>query len=245
MAMRRSLFLIVMLAATAVLAAPPASQPAKPLKIIFVTGGEAHDFPKMSKIVTAGIARYANVEITTRFGRDTLKDTKLADGFDAIVLDICYNGQDPAEYENLMRITHEGKPTVVIHSTMHTFKPLDPWSQMLGMTSHVHDPYRAFTTIKLDDASPITRDWPADWKTAGDELYNTIKVWDSAHPLLKVKSPHDGREHVVAWTNQYGKGRVFGTTLGHDDKTGNDTDYQKLLANGLLWVCGELKNSPQ
>ena len=63
-----------------------------------------------------------------------------------------------------------------------------------------------------------------------------------AHPLLKVKSPHDGREHVVAWTNQIGKGKVFATTLGHDQKTANDPDYQKLLARGLLWVCGRLKD---
>ncbi|HTL28667.1 MAG TPA: ThuA domain-containing protein, partial [Tepidisphaeraceae bacterium] len=87
---------------------------------------------------------------------------------------------------------------------------------------------------------PITKEWPANWKTAGDELYNTDKMRPEAHPLLKVKSPRDGREHIVAWTNEVGKGRVFGTTLGHDDKTATDPDYQKLLARGLLWVCGRL-----
>jgi type 1 glutamine amidotransferase len=218
----------------------PTSLPTPKLKVLFITGGEAHDFKKLAPIVTAGIAKFADVDITTRFGRECLKEKNLSDGFDAIVFDMCYNGQEPEEYENLLRITREGKPTVVIHATLHTFKPLPAWSEMLGMTSAVHDPYHAFTTIKLDEKNPITRDWPADWKTEGDELYNTIKVWDSAHPLLKVKSPHDGREHVVAWTNTYGKARIFGTTLGHDEKTANDADYQKLLAKGLLWVCGKL-----
>ena len=224
---------------TSAIAATPTSQPT--LRVLFVTGGEAHDFKKLAPIVTQGIAKYANVNITTRFGREALKDKTLADGYDAIVYDICYNGQDPAEYENLLRITRDGKPTVAIHATMHTFKPLDAWSEMLGMTSAVHDPYQPFTTIKLDDQNPITRDWPANWKTAGDELYNTIKLWASVHALLKVKSPRDGREHIVAWTNTYGKARVFGTTLGHDEKTASDPDYQRLLANGLLWTCGRLE----
>jgi type 1 glutamine amidotransferase len=113
---------------------------------------------------------------------------------------------------------------------------------MLGMWSRVHDPYAPFTTVKLDEAHPITKNWPAHWRTAGDELYNTDKMRPAAHPLLKVKSPHDGREHIVAWTNEIGKGKVFATTLGHDQKTANDPDYQKLLARGLLWACGRLKD---
>lgn len=212
----------------------------RPLTAILVIGGEAHDFEKLAPIVREGIEKYSGAKITTRFGRDVLKDPRLADGYDALILDICYNGHDAAEYENLIRMVRGGKPTVAIHATLHTFQVLDPWSEMLGMWSHVHDPYTAFTTTKLDPAHPITKSWPADWKTAGDELYNTDKMRPEAHPLLKVKSPRDGREHIVAWTNEIGEGRVFGTTLGHDEKTAANPDYQKLLASGLLWVCGKL-----
>ena len=48
--------------------------------------------------------------------------------------------------------------------------------------------------------------------------------------LLKVKSPSSGAEHIVCWTNQYGKGRIFGTTLGHDMKTAQQADYQDRTA---------------
>ena len=33
--------------------------------------------------------------------------------------------------------------------------------------------------------------------------------------------------------------RVFGTSLGHDKKTAGQECYQRLLANGLLWICGK------
>ena len=45
---------------------------------------------------------------------------------------------------------------------------------------------------------------------------------------------------MVTWINQYGKGRVFGTLLGHDKQTAGQEVYARLLANGLLWVCGKL-----
>jgi type 1 glutamine amidotransferase len=48
------------------------------------------------------------------------------------------------------------------------------------------------------------------------------------------------QDHVVAWVQTLGKGRVFGTTLGHDLQTCGDVDYQRLLAAGLLWACGKL-----
>ena len=44
----------------------------------------------------------------------------------------------------------------------------------------------------------------------------------------------------VTPTLAFGKGRVFHTTLGHDMKTGNDPAYHRLLANGILWACGQL-----
>jgi type 1 glutamine amidotransferase len=231
---------IIVLASLFALSATGSEPTTQPLKVILLIGGEAHDYKNLEPIVREGISKYSGAQITTRWGREALKDPHLADGYDAIVFDICYNGHDPAEYENLVRIVKEGKPAVAIHATLHTFQVTDAWSEMLGMWSHLHDPYTAFTTIKLDADDPITKEWPASWHTAGDELYNTDKMRPEAHPLLKVKSPRDGREHIVAWTNQFGKARVFGTILGHDQKTASDPDYQKLLARGLLWVCGKL-----
>jgi len=114
------------------------------------------------------------------------------------------------------------------------------WEDMCGMRSKVHDPYQAFGTEKLDPANPITKAFPADWKTPGDELYQTIELMTGSHALLRAKSPKDGREHTVCWIHEYGKGRVFATTLGHDFKTVESADYLGLVSNGILWACDKL-----
>ena len=71
-------------------------------------------------------------------------------------------------------------------------------------------------------------------------FHDNVPMIAGAQPLLKVKSPHDGREHIVCWTHNYGRGRVFATTLGHDLKTAQSLDYLRLLANGIVWACDKL-----
>jgi len=68
----------------------------------------------------------------------------------------------------------------------------------------------------------------------------TVKMMPTATPLLTAKSPLSGKVHTVAWVNTFANAKVFGTTLGHDMKTGGDPEYHKLLAYGILWVCGKL-----
>ena len=125
---------------------------------------------------------------------------------------------------------------MMIHCAVHAFRrspKIREWETCCGMRSKVHDPYAPFAVTKLDQSSPITKLFPNDWKTPGDELYQTISIDPESHPLLKARSPRDGREHIVCWTYQFGQGRVFATTLGHDMKTASSRDYLQLLANGL------------
>ena len=89
--------------------------------------------------------------------------------------------------------------------------------------------------------SPITGSWPIGrpiGRPRSDELYENVKFWPNATPLLTAYSDTSKKDQVVAWINHYGKGRVFGTTLGHGSPTTDMESYHKLLANGLLWAYG-------
>lgn len=90
------------------------------------------------------------------------------------------------------------------------------WSTAaMGLTSCSHDGFRSVTTTKVVDP-PIIKFWPADWKTPGEELYQNIKFWPSATALVTGYSVQSKKDHVATWINQYGKGKVFATTLGHN-----------------------------
>jgi hypothetical protein len=255
--------LVVFLGASSATAADP-----KPLKALMFVGGGYHDYKTMPKVLAADIEALANVSINVRHVADAaemasvFKDAKFADGYDVVIYDICFgeNWKD-GDYDGALDVARAGKPAVFIHCSAHTYRPprnaKDPqlkereaiadakWHALVGMDTRVHDKYEPFSTEKADKDHPIMKSFPDDWKTAGDELYNTVKMMPTATPLLTATSPASGKVHTVAWVNTFGKAKVFGTTLGHDMKTGGDPAYHKLLADGILWVCDKLGKDGQ
>jgi type 1 glutamine amidotransferase len=221
-----------------------ASSRAQPLKVLFLTGGGYHDYEKLAPHLTAGIAQKANAHFDVKFGIDLLRDSKFADAYDAVLYDVCFDEVEDEILDHALQTTKAGKPTVMIHCAVHAFRKspkIHDWEACCGMRSKVHDPFEPFDVRRLDDSSPITKAFPQLWHTPGDELYQTISIDPESHRLLEAKSPKDGRIHTVCWTYQYGRGRVFATTLGHDMKTAAAPEYLQLVANGLLWACAKLQ----
>jgi uncharacterized protein len=238
--------LLLSMVGSAAAAQPAAAAP--PIKVLFVTGGGWHDYAKQEPYLTNELGQIINVVFEVHTGLDLLRNPKFAEVCDVVLYDICLEEAPDESIQNALQAAREGKPAVLVHCTVHSFKKsprVKEWEDFCGMTSKVHDPFGPFATTRLDEASPITKLFPNNWKTSGDELYQTISLGAESHPLLRAKSPHDGREHTVCWTRQFGQGRVFATTLGHDMKTCASPDFLRLLANGLLWACGKLEPDGQ
>jgi len=220
-----------------------ASPAVTPLKALFLTGGGYHDYKKLVPHLTASLSQLLNAQFTTAFDLNALTNAQFADPYDVVVYDVCFDEAPDTLLENAMRAARNGKPTVMIHCAVHAFRQsakVREWESYCGLRSKVHDPYGPFTVVNLDPNDPITKSFPAEWKTPGDELYQMISIDPQSHALLKATSPQNGREHIVGWTYSFGRGRVFATTLGHDMKTAGSPDYLQLLANGLLWTCNKL-----
>jgi hypothetical protein len=222
--------------------APP---PAAPLKALFLSGSPLHDYKKLAPFLTNSLGERVNVSFDVDATMDRLTNKAFANGYDVVVYDLCFDDADPAKLGNALNTIRDGKPAVMIHCAVHAFRNaksiVHEREDGVGMKSKVHDKIEAFQTVRMDSHSPILNGWPDDWKTGGDELYQTIEFLPNSHPLLSAKSPVDGRAQIVCWTQIYGKGRVFATTLGHDAATAQDPAYLGLLARGLLWSCDKLE----
>src|SRR6185312_7849627 len=135
------------------------------------------------------------------------KDKKFGEGYDVIIYDICYGEKwEDGDYDGALKAAAKGKPAVFIHCSMHTYRPprntKDPklaqreaiadakWHALVGMDTRVHDKFQAFSTEKAAD-HPILKSFPDHWKTAGDELYNTVKMMPTATPLLTAAGPNE------------------------------------------------------
>ena len=93
----------------------------------------------------------------------------------------------------------------------------------------------------------VTQDHPA---VSGVE---DIKAWDETYfhhrhnpknrTVLMVRDPMPGDPHQEpepwTWVRTEGKGRVFYTASGHDERVWNNPGFQALLKKGILWAVGD------
>jgi type 1 glutamine amidotransferase len=230
----------------------------KPLKALLITGGCCHDYKTQKDILKKGIEARANIIIDQiHTDNSTVKPDlpiygmpEYANGYDIVIHDECAAGiTDVKTIEDVLSPHKAGTPGVNLHCAMHSYRfgdfknPVEAgaanaqWFKYLGLQSAGHGPQKPIDIIHVDKEHPITKTL-ADWTTGNEELYNNIKVFDTAHVLAKGKQG-DG-EAVVTWTNDYKGTKVFNTTIGHNNGTVSDPRYLDLVTRGLLWACGKL-----
>jgi type 1 glutamine amidotransferase len=221
-----------------------------PLKVLLITGGCCHDYTAQKAILADGLRERGlfDVEVVQQGGSATNSKIEVyspddwADDFDIIIHDECFSDvKDQAYVDRILKPHRDGKPAVVLHCAMHCYRDgRDEWFKFCGVTSRRHGAHYAHEVLNRDAAHPIMRGFPAGWANPAGELYWIEKVWDTAHPLASAKNREQGNEEVCVWTNQFGQGRVFGTTLGHHNETVSSPEYLDLVTRGVLWAAGKL-----
>ena len=258
----KKFFLLTALAALTAGSAQAASGP-KPLKVLLIAGGCCHDYAAQKDILKKGLEARANVTVDIIFTPDgstkpplsILGHPDYAKGYDVVLHDECAADiKDPVIVDAVLYPHKHGIPGVNLHCAMHCYRVGDPnkkqaigtaealWFDYLGLQSSGHGAQRPIDISFVDAAHPITMGL-TNWTTINEELYNNIQVLPSAHALARGKQGNT--ETVVSWVNQYGKTRVFSTTIGHNNKTVSDERYLDLVTRGLLWACNKLDDKGQ
>ncbi|MEW6160342.1 MAG: ThuA domain-containing protein [Verrucomicrobiota bacterium] len=153
-----------------------------------------------------------------------------------------------------------GKGFIGMHSATDTFrghKPLDAYTLMIGGEFLTHDAQVGVDCLNQDHQHPATKHL-GDKFSIFDEIY-ILNGFERAkvHGLLTLdKHPNSGApgDYPIAWCKNYGKGRVFYTSLGHredvwdpawKDQKGNRQNspeiaqaYQQHILNGIKWALG-------
>lgn len=264
--------MITRLVATALLAAFSFTTPAaQPIRALLITGGCCHEYGKQKDVLKNGLESRINIVVdqihtgdgSTKPPLEILGKPDYAKGYDLIIHDECGSDiSDPAIVEGVLKPHRDGVPGVNLHCAMHSYRIGNPneavkelgtphgyWFEYLGLQSSGHGPQEPIAITFTNKQNAIVKGLE-DWTTIREELYNNVKVFDSATPLARGKQIVKTRsgeeravEHVVAWINQYGpkKTRVFSTTIGHNTATVEDSKYLDLVSRGILWAAGHIK----
>ncbi|SFG39001.1 putative membrane-bound dehydrogenase domain-containing protein [Algoriphagus hitonicola] len=127
-----------------------------------------------------------------------------------------------------------GKALIPIHSASFCFRNSDWFVETVGGQFSRHGT-GDFTAEIVDPSHPIM-EGIEEFET-WDETYVHTSVNPDMHILME-RVDEEGREPYT-WTREQGKGRVFYTAYGHDERTWKKDQFQQIVANGILWAVGD------
>lgn len=138
---------------------------------------------------------------------------------------------EPAEEQGLLDFVRGGKGLCGLHYMSWSLP--GHLNLLVGGSANWHPPIKEHHVIIEDPDHEITKG--IGNFSLHDELY--MLSWDVNVHVLAIVEWYEKRL-PVAWTHQYGDGRVFYTSLGHDERAFATPEYLQLLISGAKWAAG-------
>ncbi len=162
----------------------------------------------------------------------------------AVIYLMLYNARTPTlsdkGKENLLNFVKGGKGLVVTHLSSASFKEWTEFKALCGrvwvMGTSGHGPRGVFKAAVVDKASPITKG--VGGFNQDDELYSKLQGDAPIHVLVQAESDWSKKTEPLAFTLDYGKGRVFHHTFGHDVRALTTPEVKTLIVQGTTWAAG-------
>ena len=131
-----------------------------------------------------------------------------------------------------------GKALIPIHSASFCFQNSDWYISAVGGQFSTHGT-EEFTAKIVNPNHPAVKGI-AEFES-WDETYVHAKVNPDKEVLME-RNDENGAEPYT-WVRNEGDGRVFYTALGHNEKTWEKSEFQELIAQGILWAVGDRVNA--
>jgi putative membrane-bound dehydrogenase-like protein len=182
-----------------------------------------------------------------RFGRDAiyfdyytkpdcLTPETLAN-YDALMLYANHSTMTPDQFTAVNTFVESGHGFLPIHCASACFGNDPRFIALVGGRFKSHQT-GVFKATIVDKDHPILKG-VNEYET-WDETYVHDQLNEKDRKLLMERIEGDHRE-PWAWVREQGKGRVFYTASGHDQRTWENADFQKMLGNAVVWSVGEAR----
>lgn len=214
-------------------------------RVLIVTGDDvtpAHNWQEVSAATREILAASGQFDVDLVTNTAPFSSAAELARYDAVVLAM-YNAKTPtlsdAAKENLLNYVRSGKGFVVTHLSSASFKEWTEFRRLCGrvwvMGTSGHGPRSVFKVKVANPTDPIVQglgEFEAD-----DELYAKLQGDTPINVLLTADSDWSKQTEPLAFTLNYGRGRVFHHTFGHDRKALANASVQTVIVRGTEWAA--------
>ena len=204
---------------------------APPLKVLYL-GDTGHHLPKPRFDQLQPVFAKKDIALTyTNNANDLLN----LDGYDGLMVFANIDTITPAQEKALLAYVESGKGFIPVHCASYCFRNSDAVVKLMGAQFRSHTT-GVFRTKAVDESHAIMKGFEPfqSW----DETYVHTKHNPEGRTVLEVREDKDLKEPWT-WVRTQGKGRVFYTAWGHDQRTWSHPGFHNLLERGVRWACGQ------
>ncbi len=205
--------------------------------VLIVGGGTHHNFDRWFNLEDSKIL--AEVGAEARYTEYPENIQEVLPEVDILYLSNNQPLPDAGLRESIFDFVESGNDLLLVHAAIwYSWEDWPEYNQKLvGGGSNSHPPYGEFEVEVVDSGHPVMNAVPETF-TIKDELYRFEKDDEGSdiHVLAKGIEPDTGDEYPVAWTVDYGEGRIVCITLGHDGEAHTHEAYKTIIQNSIEWL---------
>ena len=215
---------------------------AQPIKIMLVTGGHDFDevefFEMFDDMEGVEYEHFEQPKANAKIAKD------LAVDFDVLVFYDMWKNVSESEKTAYLKLAEQGKPFLFLHHSIASYQNWPEFESIIGgkyfekgenvpaelLSTYDHD---VWVYSKVETYTPVTKGF-RDLRFF-DEVYGNVRVSENVIPLLKTRHPKS--MEVIAWENKYKASKIIYIQPGHDKRTFEEADYQKLLLQAIQYLA--------
>ena len=208
------------------------------LKLLFLGDRMGHQPATRFKILAPVMAEKGiDLEYTDDVSRLNLETLNQYDG---LVLYANIDTIQPDQAASLLEYVASGKGFIPIHCATYCFRNSPEVVALMG-AQFIRHGTGEMTTVASDAKHPVTNGYSTftSWdETYVHHLHNDVNRVVLEYRAGGMQADGNSREPWT-WIRSHGKGRVFYTAWGHDERTWNQPGFHDLIERGIRWACGE------
>jgi type 1 glutamine amidotransferase len=209
-----------------------ASAAEPPIRVLFL-GDKGHHQPAARFAQLEPVLAPRGIEMTSTERLEDLDPAVLAK-YDALAVYANIGDLSAAQEAAILAYVRGGKGLVPLHCASFCFRNSPAWIDLVGAQFQKHGGGEFRTTI-LAAEHPVMKGFGGF--TSWDETYVHTKHNDRGRTVLEERVEGDHHEPWT-WVRQEGKGRVFYTAWGHDQRTWGHPGFHNLVERGIRFASG-------
>ena len=207
---------------------------------IFMLQGGGHDWKNHLPILGEILKKTGDFDVTLSEDMNELKADSIKKYNVVLFYGSGQNFSDPAQEKGLCDFVRSGGALAGIHSATDSFKKSDAYWELIGGRFSGHGGGKFMVRIE-DKNHPITKGLQ-DFEITDETYRHKYHEKAKRHDLIRMDRGKE--QQSMAWVRDYGKGRVFYTSLGHGREAWTNPHFQRLAVRGIYWAAGRDPKDP-